>query len=298
VPDPVRPCVVIAAHTEEAVLGRTLARLVGHEAGSDLEVVVAANGCTDATAQVARGVPGVQVVEIPTPGKANALNLAERRAKGYPRVYLDADIALSRADLERLCSALDDGSVLAACPSRRFDLTGCSLVVRAYCAVSQHLPAFERGLFGKGVVALSLQGRQRFTTFPPVIADDLFLDSLFGPGEKAVLQEVTVSVAAPRRARDLLRRLERVRRGNRQLRAAAPAATGGASTARSLPLSWLADVVLPRPWLAPAAVVYVAVTVVAELRARRATGVGWGQDRSTRFERPGQPRAEQPERGQ
>lgn len=282
-PDAVRACVVIAAHNEAAVLHGTLARLVGGDGPSDLEVVVAANGCTDTTVEVVKAAPKVRLVEVPTAGKANALNVAERHATAYPRIYLDADIGLSHQDLDRLCSALSDGALLAVCPSRRFDLTGCSLLVRAYCAISQHLPAFERGLFGKGAIALSAEGRRRFTTFPAVIADDLFLDSLFAPSEKAVLREVTVEVAAPRRAGDLLGRLERVRRGNRQLRATKVAGTGGATTARSLPMSWLADVVLPRPWLAPAAVVYVSMTAVAELRARRnGVGRGWGQDRSRR----------------
>lgn len=280
--DAVYASVIIAAHNEATVLRRTLTGLLGGDGRSELEVVVAANGCSDATAGVAKEVAGVQVVEIATPGKANALNVAERHASAYPRIYLDADIALSAAEAHRLCSVLHDGLALAACPSRRLDLTGCSLVVRAYCAISQHLPAFERGLFGKGVIALSFQGRQRFTTFPAVIADDLFLDSLFAPNEKVVLGDVKVNVAAPRRTRDLLRRLERVRRGNLQLRAVPPNGTGETSTTRSVPTSWLADVVLPRPWLAPAAVVYVAVTLVAELRARRATDAGWGQDRSRR----------------
>ena len=45
--------VVIAAHNEEAVIGRTLDALLASAAGHSLEVVVSANGCTDQTVAVA-----------------------------------------------------------------------------------------------------------------------------------------------------------------------------------------------------------------------------------------------------
>jgi hypothetical protein len=41
-------------------------------------------------------------------------------------------------------------------------------------------------------------------------------------------------------------------------------------------------VVVPRPWLAPAAVCYVVLTAVAALRARRAGASGWARDESSR----------------
>ena len=48
--------------------------------------------------------------------------------------------------------------------------------------------------------------------------------------------------------------------------------------------SWLRDVVVPRPWLAPAGACYAALVLTAELRARReARGtVAWGRDESSR----------------
>jgi len=47
--------------------------------------------------------------------------------------------------------------------------------------------------------------------------------------------------------------------------------------------TWLRDVVVPRPWLAPAGVVYAVVTLLAEHRARRTAGsTTWGRDESSR----------------
>jgi hypothetical protein len=48
--------------------------------------------------------------------------------------------------------------------------------------------------------------------------------------------------------------------------------------------SWLRDVVLPRPWLAPAGACYAAITLTAALLARRSSPTGWGRDESSREE--------------
>jgi hypothetical protein len=139
---------------------------------------------------------------------------------------------------------------------------------------------YRTGLFGRGAVALSEAGRRRFPRFPDgLTADDLFLDGLFTADEKVEVGEAQVWVATPRRTRDLVRRTAAVRTGNAALRRENP------SVRRSRPFSWLADVVLRSPRLAPAAVCYVGITLAAELRRRydRLRGrVDWGRDESTR----------------
>jgi glycosyltransferase involved in cell wall biosynthesis len=275
--------VVIAAHNEAAVLGATLDAVLRDALPGELEVIVSANGCTDRTAEVARGTAGVVVVESPLPGKTGALNRAEAVATGFPRIYLDADIPASTATIRALRDALaGPAAPLVATPARRLEVRGRPLVVRAFYAVQRHLPVFEECLMGRGLIAVSEQGRARFTEFPDVVADDLFLDGLFDRTERVRLQHVTTTVATPLRTRDLLRRLERVRRGNAALRQLAP--DDATAVRRSDRTSWLRDVVLRRPWLAPAAVVYVAVTLQAARRARRGpvTDATWNQDASSR----------------
>ena len=123
------------------------------------------------------------------------------------------------------------------------------------------MPVFRDALFGRGVVALSAEGRGRFGRFPDVVADDLFLDSLFTAAEKREVGSVSARVAAPRRVRDLLRSLVRMRRGNASMRAALAAAGStygaGRGAART---SWLRDVALRDPALIPAATCYAAIT--------------------------------------
>jgi glycosyltransferase involved in cell wall biosynthesis len=275
--------IVIAAHNEAAVLGRCLDTLLADAAPGEFDVTVVANGCTDDTAAVAATRAGVRVLELATAGKSAALNAGDAVAAGFPRVYLDADIDLSTAAVRALAAALE-GAALAATVGRRLDLTGRPLPVRAYFAVHGRLPVFRDGLFGRGVVALSAAGRARFERFPELVADDLFLDSLFTQAEKRHVTSFTARVATPRRTGDLVRRLVRVRGGNAAMRAASATGEVAAPVRSAARLSWLRDVVLPRPWLAPAAVCYVAITVVAAVAARRAAdgGAAWGRDESSR----------------
>jgi glycosyltransferase involved in cell wall biosynthesis len=287
--------VVIAAHNEAAVIGRCLDSLLEGTTPGELEVVVVANGCSDATAEIAASRVGVRVIEIAEASKPAALNMGDTAVVGFPRVYLDADIPVTASGVRAVCEALrpsshgpsesDGGStaMLAAAPRRVLDLTGCPLLVRAYFAINSRLPVFDEALFGRGMIALSEPGRSRFVAFPDMVADDLFLDSLFSSAEKRQVDEVATVVAAPRRTRDLVRRLVRVRRGNAAMRGAGRAGEIGIEVRAARRMSWLRDVVLPRPWLAPAAAVYVAISLLAAVEARRTAGArSWGRDDSSR----------------
>lgn len=274
--------VVIAAHNEATVIGRCLDTLLADASPGEFDVTVVANGCTDDTVAVARS-RGVRVIDLPDPGKAGALNAGDKVAAGFPRIYLDADINLSTSGLRALAEGCS--SHPAATARREVDLSGRPVPVRAYFSVHRHLPALRTGLFGRGVIALSAEGRARFDTFPDLVADDLFVDSLFTADEKQHVDSVVSVVATPLRTGDLIRRLVRVRAGNAAMRAAAARGEIKADVRASGRSSWLKDVVLRRPWLAPAAVGYVGITVYAAVRARRAKTVDWGRDDSTRQEK-------------
>lgn len=275
--------VVIAAHNEEAVIGRCLDALLADPPPGPFDITVVANGCTDGTAAEAARRPGVRVVSLPDAGKPGALNAGDAVADGFPRVYLDADIVLSPGSLGAIVAALDAASgPLAVVPRRVLDLAGRPLLIRAFYAINARLPVYRRALFGRGVIALSAAGRSRFDAFPSLTADDLFLDSRFADEEKAEVAGACARVATPRRTADLVRRLVRVRAGNAALRASGATGGGVRAAARS---SWLRDVVLPRPWLIPAGACYAAITLLAARRARRELRSGrtvWGRDESSR----------------
>ena len=77
-----------------------------------------------------------------------------------------------------------------------------------------------------------------------------------------------VEVATPRRLGPLIRRLSRVRRGNAGLRRAGRAGELATSIRPADRWAWLREVVLPEPRLAPAGLVYAAVTMIAAGLAR------------------------------
>ncbi len=277
--------IVIAAYNEAAVIGRTLDSLLADAEPGELDIVVVANGCRDETASVAGRRAGVTVIELSEGSKPAALDAGDSAARGFPRVYLDADIVVSAADVRVIAAALARPSAqgrghLAAAPRRMLEVAGRPLLVAAYARVHARHPALEGALFGRGLIALSEEGRARFDRFPRMVADDLFVDSLFSAQEKVEVVEVTTLIEAPWTTGDLLRRLERVRRGNAELRR-----SPGVEDAKVRPgagLSWLVRAVAREPRLLPSALAYVGLTSVAELRARRAGSTGWGRDESTR----------------
>lgn len=274
-----RAGVVIPAHDEEKVIGRCLEALAA-EGLDDLEVVVAANGCTDRTVEVARS-HGVTALDIATPGKANALNEGDDAATAFPRIYLDADIVLGPGALTRLVEALETEAAVIASPRVRFVTDRSSRLVRAYYEVFQELPYVRSGLVGLGVYGMSRAGRARFDRFPDVLADDLFAQRMFTEAERIIV-DGTFDVQAPRTLTNLLAVRVRIAKGNAELAATPDAGDGDFSTSTGHTLRALVDLGRRRPDLLPSIVVYLAVTVAARVKARRAQATAWERDTSTR----------------
>jgi glycosyltransferase involved in cell wall biosynthesis len=276
------PCsVVVPAHDEAAVIADRLGRLTG-ALGPDVELVVVANGCSDRTAEVARTVPGVRVVELSVASKAAALNAGDREVTRFPRIYLDADISISGDALARLADTLTTDEPVVAAPRVDFDLSRSSWPVRAFYRVFDRLPYAGRGLVGLGVYGLSESARRRFGTFPAVVADDLFVQRLFTEDERRTV-DATFTVLAPRTLSSLLSVRTRVARGNGELgERAAELGIEQRSTTVGTARALVREV-RRSPLLLPCALVYITVTGIARARARRA-GVGstWERDDSSR----------------
>lgn len=215
-----RASVVIPAHNEEAVIGRVLDELASLVSSGSIEISVICNGCSDETESVARRYPGVRVFSTPLASKTEALNLGDRVATRFPRVYLDADVEISAAALMQIVRALEvDGGVIAAHPEYIYRTEHSSPLVKAYYrSRTRLLPGFYGHLWGAGCYALTAVARSRFEEFPRVVADDLWVDSLFDGTEKvAVTTAPPVQVFAPRDSRSLIRVLGRVNSGRREV---------------------------------------------------------------------------------
>jgi hypothetical protein len=259
--------VIIPAHNEGRVIGRLLDRIVRDAEREDLDIIVVANGCTDDTAAVAAdyGYP-VRVIEIPVPSKLQALRAGDEAAKGFPRVYLDADVELDAADLTSLARALDAPGVLAAGPERDFDLTRSAWPVRWYTEIWQRLPAARHGLFGRGVIAVSEAGHRRIAALPPLLADDLAASLAFDPAERRIVPTARVHIHASRSLADLMRRRVRAVTGVSQIEQSAPLPSSSERTS----VKDLLTILAANPALAPKMAVFLAVTVIARRRGGRA----------------------------
>lgn len=83
------------------------------------------NGCKDQTAQLARSFSEVKVEVLERAGKAAALNHGDRMARYFPRFYVDADIEVGEAAIERVRGVLLQGQALVAAPRISVELGGC-----------------------------------------------------------------------------------------------------------------------------------------------------------------------------
>lgn len=271
--------VVIPAHDEAAVIDRCLDALLEGASPGELEVVVAANACTDDTADRARRRPGVAVVELPEPGKIGALNAGDAAVSTFPRIYLDADAVMTTADARSLVALLDEGRALAAAPHVRLVTDGVSPVVAWHYRAWASLPVTREGYVGSGVYAVSRAGHARIAPFPDVIADDDYVRRSFSPSERAS-SDGTYEVRPPRTVRAYVARALRGRTGNVQLAASGiqlapqPGVTGvrGLLPLMRSPRTW--------PWVGS----FVALTALVRLRLALAGGAvtGWNHDRSSR----------------
>jgi cellulose synthase/poly-beta-1,6-N-acetylglucosamine synthase-like glycosyltransferase len=117
-----RVSLIIPAHDEELVIERKLAnaRALDYPAGL-LEVIVASDGSSDRTVELARSAGADQVLELPRGGKVAALNAAVREASGEILAFSDANSYWRPDALRRLVDSFADGRVGYACGLVRFE---------------------------------------------------------------------------------------------------------------------------------------------------------------------------------
>ena len=205
--------VIIPAHDEEVALRRCLAALARQSYPGEVEVIVVANGCRDATAEVALESRALlppnftlDLIELPVAAKWQALNAADAAARSAARVYLDADIVLSTGALEGLLGVLpEDGprlvqpEVVVAWSGR-----GSSYPVRAFVRVWSALPYVREQVLGLGCYAVNGQGRSLWDAFPPLGADDTYVRFRFDDADKRVVHGAKMTLSFPTSLRELI----------------------------------------------------------------------------------------------
>lgn len=266
--------VIIPAHNEAAVIAGTLRSLAPLTELEGIEIIVVCNGCTDETASIARGFPGVRVEETDRASKIVALNLGDRVATAWPRLYLDADIEIAPEAVLAVFAALAEPGVVAARAPFIYDAVGATIPVRSYYRARSRAPAPPLRLWGAGGYATNQEGHRRFDVFPDITADDSWFDTLFADDEKRVVAAPPMRVRTPRDTKGLLAVLTRQRRGYVEL--------GITSHAKSRGRALVTSIRGPRS--AVDAAWYSMLTVVSRQRAsqRRLDEPAWERDASSR----------------
>jgi len=112
---------IVAAHDEQTVIAQKVANALALDYPRErLQVIVACDGCTDATAARAREAGADLVLELARGGKIRAQDASVERARGQIVAFSDAN-ALWQPDAARtLVAAFDDPRVGYACGQVRY----------------------------------------------------------------------------------------------------------------------------------------------------------------------------------
>jgi len=114
--EPITPSVslIIACHNEEAGIGAKLQNVLALEYPRDrLQVIVAADGCTDRTEEIVAQFAshGVTLLSLSRGGKAPALNSAVRKATGDIIVFSDANSMYAQDAIRKIVRPFADACV-------------------------------------------------------------------------------------------------------------------------------------------------------------------------------------------
>jgi cellulose synthase/poly-beta-1,6-N-acetylglucosamine synthase-like glycosyltransferase len=177
-PSPERPTVslIVAAYEEEAVIAAKVANALALDYPRDrLEIVVAADGCRDATVAEARRAGADLVLDLPRGGKIRAQDTAVARSRAEIVAFSDANAMWEPDALGRLVTAFDDPDVGYACGQVRFFNEAGSNQEGLYWRYEMALRALESrlGSITAGNGAIYATRREAYIEVDPIMGHDL-----------------------------------------------------------------------------------------------------------------------------
>ncbi len=174
--EPPRVSLIVAAFDEEEVIEAKVANALALDYPRErLEIVVASDGSSDATARRAREAGADLVLELPRGGKVAAQNAAAERASGEILAFSDANSAWAPDALRHLIEPFADPSVGYACGQVRFlDAEGDNLE-GAYWRYEMRVREMESALAGvtAGNGAIYAVRRDAYVPLAPSGSHDL-----------------------------------------------------------------------------------------------------------------------------
>jgi cellulose synthase/poly-beta-1,6-N-acetylglucosamine synthase-like glycosyltransferase len=176
-----RVSLIVAAFDEEEVIAAKVANALSLDYPRErLELIVASDGSSDATAARARAAGADLVLELPRSGKIAAQNAAAERATGEILAFSDANSIWAPDSLRHLVEPFADPAVGYACGQVRFlDPVGDNLE-GAYWRYEMAVRELESGLAGvtAGNGAIYAVRAAAYLSLPPAASHDLSLPFL------------------------------------------------------------------------------------------------------------------------
>ncbi|OLF54207.1 glycosyltransferase family 2 protein [Pseudomonas chlororaphis] len=181
---PLSVSVIVAAHNESQHIEHKLRTLLAQDyPASDVQVILASDGSTDATVALALAIgdPRVLVLDLPRVGKAGALNAAVELARNEILVFTDADNQWSGDTLGKLLAPFADPRVGACGGHMVIPNPGHALSLGD--SLYRHYEAWVRQAENRTGCMVSADGallalrRELFERIPAEVNDDFFIST-------------------------------------------------------------------------------------------------------------------------
>lgn len=183
---------VIAAHDEERTIAATVASAVALDYPRErLQLIVASDGSSDRTAELAREAGADLVLELPRGGKVAALNAAVERASGEVLAFADANARWQPDALRRLAERFADPRVGYVCGQVRFEDAAGDNQEGLYWRYEMAIRELESQLAGvtAGNGAINAVRREAYVFLPPQRGQDITMPfTLVKAGWRAVYE--------------------------------------------------------------------------------------------------------------
>lgn len=285
--------IIIPAYNEAEFIDTALRALLECGSLQDVKVVVAANGCTDKTADIARKTLAdinasahVQVLDLAEGSKIKAIRAAEALLPAGARLYLDADAICPAETAISLLRAVGAKPTQAppckihhqvAVPTRKVDTSKItSAATHAFTDYFYELPWVKRQTTGRAAYALSAEIRATFDEFPDVVADDRWATASLSDYRPVFVPEA-VTIFPAETLGSLLAGRRRVYVGNLN-----PAVATHDATTESRARGLLQTAKHPAKW--PGLATFVVVNAIAKQQARADVSAGrvtWSTEHRT-----------------
>jgi cellulose synthase/poly-beta-1,6-N-acetylglucosamine synthase-like glycosyltransferase len=188
---------IVPAYDEEEVIESKVANALDLDYPRDrLQVIVASDGSSDRTAELARRAGAGLVLELPAGGKVAALNAAAEQAAGEILAFSDANSVWARDALRRLVAPFADRGVGYVCGQVRFVDDAGDNLEGAYWRYEMAIREMESALAGVTAGNGAIYAVRRDAYLPlaasgshdlsfPFLLAKRRLRSLYAPGARA-----------------------------------------------------------------------------------------------------------------